>query len=397
MACGGGAPSPTALHQSFLGPTRAVHAEQSMKIPTNPREIMNRKPVLQRRAKTVLNMESMQFQEKLLCDGIVFNLGDACAYSCSFCYVGMSQRYQAPPLIKVHNEANGKNLQFRDVVIRRKDAINLLRDQLLKKDGSPRHQDPDDRRVVYSSTLVDVATNMELLRETAEACNLILEHTSWDIRLLSKSHLLHRLVADLLVPKRFHQRLIFGFSTGTLDDRAAAAIEEGTAKVSKRLESLHWLQDRGLRTFGMICPSLPQDDYDRFSREACEAIRADRCEHVWAEVINLRGESLTRTVDALKRAGLQAEAERLHSVSGSGASDRWENYARESNGDYGKCSACKGTGRSSKSVSKCISCSGRGTRVTPSGSTTSCDDCGGTGIEKQDGVCIYCQGTGRVK
>ena len=294
----------------------------------NPRETMNRKPVLYRHAKTVL-MQGPQFQEKLLCDGIVLNLGDACAYSCTFCYVSTSLRYQAPPLIKAHNNACGTALQFQDVVIRRKHAPDLLRAQLLSKDGHPKYPDPADRRVVYSSTLVDVAANMELLRETAEACNLILDHTSWDIRLLSKSNLLHKLIADLQIPQRHHHRLILGFSTGTLDDRVAAAIEQGTAKVSKRIESLHWLQDRGLRTFGMICPSLPQDDYDRFSREACAAIRADQCEHVWAEVINLRGQSLTRTIDALKQAGLDEDSGRLHDVSGKGADQRWEEYARK--------------------------------------------------------------------
>ena len=292
------------------------------------REAMNRKPVLYRDAKTVLNMESLQFQEKLLCDGIVFNLGDACAYSCTFCYVGTSQRYHAPPIFNAYNEAQGTSLKFQDVVIRRKSALDLLRGQILKKDGNPKYPDPADRRVVYSSTLVDVAVNMELLRETAEACNLILDHTSWDIRLLSKSNLLHKLVEDRLIPERHHHRLILGFSTGTLDNRVAAAIEKGTPMVSKRLKALHWLQDRGLRTFGMICPSLPQEDYDRFSRKACEAIRAERCEHVWAEVINLRGQSLTCTIDALKQAGLDDEADRLQSVTGKGSDERWEEYAR---------------------------------------------------------------------
>jgi DNA repair photolyase len=293
------------------------------------REAMNRKPVLWRNARTVLNTKSLQFEEKLLCDGIVFNLGDACAYSCRFCYVSTSQRYHAPPLIKTHNKACGTVRRFQDVVIRRKSALDLLRSQLLKKDGRPRFVDPADRRVAYSSTLVDAAANMELLHETAEACNLILDHTSWDIRLLTKSNLLHKLVADRLIPDRHHQRLIFGFSTGTLDDRVAAAIEHGTAKVSKRIKSLHWLQDRGLRTFGMICPSLPQDDYDRFSRDACAAIRAERCEHVWAEVINLRGLSLTRTIDGLKQAGLDEDADRLQSVCGKDGAERWEEYARK--------------------------------------------------------------------
>ena len=132
-----------------------------------------------------------------------------------------------------------------------------------------------------------------------------------------------------MIPGRYHHRLIFGFSTGTLDDRVAKAFERGTALVSKRLESLHWLQDQGLRTFGMICPSLPQEDYDKFSREICSAIRIEKCEHVWAEPINVRGESLAKTLSALLDAGLEAEAVLLAKVSGPRTAEAWENYSRE--------------------------------------------------------------------
>lgn len=325
----GGGAGTTARPECLSTPNQSFYQSKIMKAHLEPRKTMNGKPILRRAAKTVLTTESLPFQEKLLCDGLVLNLGDACAFSCTFCYVGPNQRYLAPPLIKAHNQENGTNHRFTDVVIRRENSIQLLHDQLLKKNGSRRYPDPEDRRVVYSSTLIDVAANMDLLRETAEACNLILKHTSWHIRLLSKSSLLSKLVSDLLIPEKHHGRLILGFSTGTLDDRIASAIEKGTSLVSKRLKSLHWLQDAGIRTFGMICPSLPQEDYDRFSREACEAIRVDRCEHVWAEIINVRGKSLSSTVDALKLAGLQDEAERLQSVCGKGANERWESYARE--------------------------------------------------------------------
>lgn len=300
-----------------------------MKTTAPERETMNRKPVLWRDVKTVLNPQSEEFQEKLLCDGITFNLGDACAYSCSFCYVGTAMRYQASPLLKAHNEQSGECLGFSDVVIRRRGALKVLEEQLLRADGSRRYHDNSDHRIVYSSTTVDVAANLELLKETASACNLILDHTGWQIRLLSKSNLLHRLIADKLIPERHHQRLIFGFSTGTLDDRVAKAFEAGTALVSKRLESLHWLQDRGLRTFGMICPSLPQENYNRFSKDICAAIRVGRCEHVWAEVINVRGASLARTLECLRKAGLNDEADRLQSVSGPGNQSAWDRYARD--------------------------------------------------------------------
>ncbi len=291
-------------------------------------ETMGGKPVLYRGAKTVLTRPSHGFHHKMLCDGGVFNLGDACRYNCEFCYVEAAMWKLDKGLLDAHNASAGTSLGFADVVIRRRNAIELLKKQLLDARGKPRFADPNDTGVVYSSTLVDVAANMELLRETAEACNLLLEHTHWQIRLLTKSNLLHKLIDDRMIAEKHHQRLIFGFSTGTLDDRVAKAIETGTPLVSKRLQSLHWLQDRGLRTFGMICPTLPQHDYRQFSRDICQAIRADRCEHVWGEVINLRGKSLSKTLAALMKAGLTDEAEMMSDVSGTGASARWEAYAR---------------------------------------------------------------------
>src|SRR5262249_13717509 len=153
---------------------------------------------------------------------------------------------------------------------------------------------------------------------------LILRYTHWQIRLLSKSNLLP-MIAKALVGNglgRVHDRMIFGVSTGTLDDKLALSFEQGTPLPSKRLQSLWWLQDNGFRTFGMVCPSLPQwlpgrheeDAYFEFAVEMREAIRAQKCEHVWAEVINARGESMKRTVAALREGGygsLAAELDRI--------------------------------------------------------------------------------------
>jgi DNA repair photolyase len=186
---------------------------------------------------------------------------------------------------------------------------------------------PEDRRVIYSSPLVDVAANMDLVKESIEACRAICELTNWDIRLLSKSNLLPKIAEAL---KDFKERLIFGVSTGTLDDDLAVAFEEGTPKVSKRIQSLHWLQDHGFRTFGMICPSLPlakQTDYLVFAENCAKALRAEKCEHVWAEVINVRGESMLRTCAALRAAGFIEEAARLERVSAD--KEAWEEYARQ--------------------------------------------------------------------
>ena len=285
--------------------------------PPVQRSTMNGKPVFSVPAKSVLNLDS-GFKHKLLCGGPTFSAGSACAYSCEYCYVEDLMR-KNPHWQAVQAQQSGT--AFADVVIRRAGAVDALRRQLTFADGQPRFNDPSDRRVIYASPLVDVAANMELVRETVEACKVILALTHWHIRLLSKSNLLPKVAAEL--PP---DRIIYGVSAGTLDDGLAKAFERGTPLVSKRIESLHWLQDRGFRTFGMVCPSLPQVDCAEFSGTMMRAIRADRCEHVWGEVINLRGDSFTRTIHALTLAGYVDQAVRVTKV----CEDKevWEDYAR---------------------------------------------------------------------
>jgi DNA repair photolyase len=292
-------------------------------------ERMNGKPVYYVPAKSVVNFDS-GFGHKLLCDFLTFSAGSACAYECSYCYVTDLMR-KSPHLQNVRDQHTE---QFPDqsvpshseIVIRRRGVLDALRHQLTLR-GKPRFtEDPSDQRVIYMSPLVDVAANPTLCEETVEACRLILELTHWQIRLLSKSSFLPRIAKSLGRANGARKRVIYGVSTGTLDDNLARCFEEGTALVSKRLESLHWLQNNGYRTFGMICPSLPSDNYEKFSNDICEAIRVDRCEHVWAEVMNLRGESFTRTISALRSAGYEREAHLLELVTDNQI--RWEAYAR---------------------------------------------------------------------
>lgn len=296
-----------------------------MNMTTTERNTMNGKPVHFIDAKSVLNLDS-GFKHKLLCDGPTFSMGTACAYSCSFCYVPDAMR-KSPHLLNADRTPRFQE-RHEDMVIRRKNGVELLQSALMHKSGKRRFADPNDQRVIYASPLVDVAANIVLCDETVEACKLILELTNWQIRLLSKSHLLPR-IAEALERDNCgaRERIIYGVSTGTLDDKLASAFEQGTALVSKRIKSLHWLQDNGFRTFGMICPSLPQSDYATFAKEMEAAIRGDRLEHVWAEVLNVRGESMVNTVKALTDAGYDGTASALTRVSTDKAA--WEDYSRD--------------------------------------------------------------------
>lgn len=289
------------------------------------RTTMNGKPVHFRPAKTVLNMDS-GFRHKLLCDGPTFSAGDACAYSCAFCYVPDQARKLLQPLGITKTEADHAG-----VVVRRTNAVDILEKQIRALPEAVR----TSQLTLYMSHWVDVAANMDLVSETLEVCAVILAYTQWHIRMLSKSNLLPKIAKSFARDQDYKARLIFGVSTGTLDDNLASAFEQGCPKVSKRIESLHWLQDEGFRTFGMVCPSLPmrddyaivRDAYQKWSAAIMDAIRADRCEHVWAEVLNVRGESMVRTCKALHAAGYEWQAAELERVSTDKAA--WEDYARK--------------------------------------------------------------------
>jgi DNA repair photolyase len=294
---------------------------------------MGGKPVFNVPAKSVVNFTS-GFGHKLLCDSLTFSAGSACQYSCTFCYVTDLMK-KSPHLENVRGQFRslfpGEPIpSHSEIVIRREGVLNALRSQLTSR-NKPKFTDPNDNRVLYMSPLVDVAANLTLCEETAEACKIILSLTHWQIRILSKSSFLPRIAQalDLDPDLRAKDRVIYGLSTGTLDDDLARSFEQGTPLVSKRIESLHWLQDEGYRTFGMICPSLPYgsaDEYREFSQTMCEAIRVDRCEHVWAEIMNVRGESFTRTLAALREAGYLTAADLLDKAR---RQDFWEQYSRD--------------------------------------------------------------------
>src|SRR5438045_3585178 len=112
------------------------------------RVTMNKKPVYEVPAKSIINFES-GFRHKLLCDGPTFTAGSACAYSCAFCYV--------PDLMRKSPHRAGIVHDHNEVVIRRSGAAEAMRAQLISRRGELKFNDPTDARVIYASPLVDVA------------------------------------------------------------------------------------------------------------------------------------------------------------------------------------------------------------------------------------------------
>jgi len=246
---------------------------------------INSKPRFLVNSGTVINDKS-GFQKKLLCDGLTFTAGQACAFSCKFCYVEAMIFKKHKRLQAISQE---RGLKFEEMCVEIEDAPAKARNYLTRN-GEPRFADEADNRVIFASPLVDVAATMSQVKTTVEICMAILELTHWHIRLLSKSPLLVEVAKR--IPVQYKNRIIYGLSTGTMDSDLAKAFEIGTGLVSKRLAALKWLQDNGYRTYAMICPILPQADYNAFAQSVVQHIDIGKCEHVWAESMNVRGDSL---------------------------------------------------------------------------------------------------------
>lgn len=321
--------------------------------------------------------EDSGFIHKRLCDGPTFTPGTACAYSCKYCYVE-SMVLKQHAVASILKEAGHP---FNRLVIRRREVLRNLAQDLTRKrrkseqghvaettltpdliqrwglngnwslaDRAPKYDGRDwDGKVIFGSPLVDVASTKVLAQETTEMCEMILRLTNLHIRLLSKSPLLAE------VAKELHKRLpddatgakarvVFGFSTGTIEDKIARAIETHAPSPSARINALHWLQDNGFRTYGMLCPILPQKDaaaYTSFAQTAMEKIRADQCEEIWAEAVNFRvgsandgkdqdqeqeRTSFKATLQALLNGGFTNQATLFETVANDPAA--WESYSR---------------------------------------------------------------------
>lgn len=181
-------------------------------------------------------------------------------------------------------------------------------------------------KTLVVSQLTDAFSPLTVADGTTEkALLLVLQHTSFRIRVLTKGAVVgSEKWVELF--KAYPGRFVVGLSTGTLDDEWARRIEVGTSSPSARLRATRALQDAGVPTFGMLCPVFPDMLTGDGLERLVDAIRPDRCEHVWAEPFNDRAN--WRAVRAGYAEGSPGWRF-LTDVYERGMRDRWSGYATE--------------------------------------------------------------------
>ena len=160
---------------------------------------------------------------------------------------------------------------------------------------------------------------------TESALRLVLEKTRFRIRVLTKNAIVGSNRWIKLFQK-WPDRFVVGLSAGTLDNDWARLIERKTSLPTARIRALNNLQEAGVPTFGMLCPTFPHALEDDHLERLVEQICPELVEHVWAEPFNDR-DNWMHVRDCLP-AG-HRDRKFLNDVYEDRATPAWSNYAAE--------------------------------------------------------------------
>jgi len=251
------------------------------------------------------------FEHKLLAKYSV-NIGNICEFGCSFCYV---------PSI-TNKQKTVKSILDKGYKIEEFSSYRYKENVLSTITQDLRSIKPNDHGTIIFCTTCDPCATLEDADTSIDAIKLIMKKSNLQVRVLSKSILIKNIAESLL---SYNKRIIYGLSTGTSLEEVSNAIEQSASPIKKRIVTLHHLQDKKFRTYGMICPVIPSE-VDRV-KQLVDQIRPELCEDVWVEAVNVRGKSLVNTYEKLLNAGLEKHAQELKRVMGN--KDYWREYSKK--------------------------------------------------------------------
>jgi DNA repair photolyase len=228
------------------------------------------------------------------------NVGTKCGHGCLYCSTGAVLRMHRS-FRDVGEDPFGSGYAIVDPTTPERVAEDARR---LQKRGT-----------VQLCTLGDAwapeAKTHELGRRCLEA---ILSEPGWTVRILTKNAVVRE---DFDLIERHKDRVLVGLSiTGTPEKTdVLRVIEPNGSPVEERMAVLCEAANRGLRTYGTLCPLLPGIAESEEQVEALVRFVVGCCaEEVFAEAVNARGRGMRLCEEALREAGCPAEAQALAAV-----------------------------------------------------------------------------------
>ena len=216
------------------------------------------------------------------------DIAKLCEFGCTYCYATFITplRKNKEDLANLTENQIGKRIYPEDdpgLTFEYPDIIEKLESQLSKKNKSW----GKGHTLVFSMLTDGFSSKLVKDGITEEALKLVLEKTSFRIRVLTKNQIVGiKKWIDFF--KQYPGRFVIGLSVGNLDNKWAKKVEINVPPPSRRLIAYENLQAAGIPTFGMLCPVFP-DVLDNDSLEdLIDKVNPSVVEEFWAEPYNDR-------------------------------------------------------------------------------------------------------------
>lgn len=226
-----------------------------------------------------------------------------CSHACRFCYVpDTSANWQAEELRKYGVEDPDEEWGSYSL-LRPWDEHEFLKSLKSAEETPQEKLKPDGNRAVMFCTTTDAyqtfkASTLEkskLLNQSAEALvrkalEAIRDHSTLNVRILTRSPLAKR---DFDLFKSFRNRLVFGMSLPTMNDKLSKIYEPHAPGPAARLKTLQEAKAAGLHVFVAVAPTYPECDEVEL-RATLTKIRELDPITIFHEPINIRAENVAR-------------------------------------------------------------------------------------------------------
>ena len=232
------------------------------------------------------------------------NISVGCQHGCRFCYVPAVATKFLKPVLKERYGVDDPGAQWGDYVLLRPFDEALLRKDIRAAEKRPLSElSPDGNRAVMLSTTTDAyqtvtspnkvlqkRLNAERAHMVRRILELIRDHSTLNVRILTRSPLARQ---DFDLFKSFGNRLLFGMSLPTLNDRLSRVYEPNAPSPTQRLATLQAARDRGLNIYVAVAPSYAECD-EADLRATLTAVEELNPLTVYHEPINVRADNIAR-------------------------------------------------------------------------------------------------------
>jgi len=253
-----------------------------------------------------------------------------CQHACRFCYVPSVSAIKLKGRLAELGVDDPDEQWGQYAFLRVWDEGAFLRSLREAEATSAKELNPDGNRAVMLSTTTDAyqtlrgenpvqtsALNSQARATVRRMLELVRDYSTLNVRILTRSPLAR---GDFDLYRTFGNRLLFGMSIPTLDDRLARLYEPKAPAPSKRLETLRLAAANGIPVYAAVAPTYPEQGEAELAA-VLGAIGRLNPVTIFHEPINIRADNVDRMRREAELAGLRFRADAFETK------DSWVEYA----------------------------------------------------------------------